>query len=260
MKNIVRFSSLVVLAVVATACAGVEDSESGDSLPVIGAGDKAVEFSDQEFAYAAPEDDGTGPKEDQGDLSAKGSAAVPRGVTFLQPVTIGINQQVSYQTSAGSAGVDPVLVLFRRHDNAATIKVPAWNHQEVSRFQTLAINDDSNGTLHSSITYTNTSGRVENAFLMAFAYGSSVGTANLTGFGTVNIAAGSARAASTSGTAFTTGGGDPWLFLFDSAANGSNAVANDDAVGTESRIQGITGAFMWYVAHGFNAGTTTINW
>jgi hypothetical protein len=196
------------------------------------------------------------------DLVAKGSVSRPYGSTFVTPITIGVNQSVAFSTSGGSVGADPVLVLFRRHDNSTTFS--AFPYTQRVGIQTLAINDDTVG-LHSSISYTNTSGVAENAFLMAFAFGASTGQVVLSGgFGLVNIAAGSVRTSGTAGQASTSGsGGDPWLFTFDLSPGLGNGVWNDDVtsnpVNRESLITGATSLTMWYVAHGFNSGTTTIN-
>jgi len=245
----------MLLLALAAGCASAVDSEM--------TGGKEVIPSDEVFEFAPEGEEVAVEKEVQDeDLAAKGSANVPYAQTFVTPITIGINQTVSYSTSGGSVGADPVLVLFRRHDNSTTFS--AFPYTDRVGIQTLAINDDTVGW-HSSISYTNTSGRVENAFLMAFAYGSSTGQVQLSGgFGLVDIVAGSVKIAGTAGQAWTSGSnGDPWLFMFDITGGLGNGVWNDDSssspINRESLITGATSLTMWYVGHGFNSGTTTIN-
>lgn len=255
MKTHVRHSIAALLVLGAASGCAVDMDESA---PVA---EKVAVPSQQVFDYA-PDGDFEAVKATQEDpLEAKGSFSRPSGSTYVQPLTIGINQTVSFSTSGGSAGADPVLVLFRRHDNQTGFVEPPYNIQR--GIQTLAINDDTNG-LHSSISYRNTSGRVENAWIMAFAYSSSLGTVNLTGpSGTTvaTLAAGSVRASGTAGSAWTSGStNDPWLFTFNVVAGRGDGNWRDDSTGTvESSISGNTSLEMWYVAHGWTSGTTTIN-
>jgi hypothetical protein len=242
-----------------TLAAGCASAVESDDLT----GGKEVIPSEEVFEFAPDGEEVStekAPQED--DLVAKGSASRPYGQTFVTPITIGVNQTVAYSTSGGSVGADPVLVLFRRHDNSTTFS--AFPYTERVGIQTLAINDDTVG-VHSSISYTNTNGFTENAFLMAFAWAGSTGQVVLSGgFGLVNIAAGSIRTSGTAGQAWTSGSnGDPWLFTFDLIPGQGNGVWNDDVtsnpINRESLITGATSTTMWYVAHGFNSGTTTIN-
>lgn len=222
-------------------------------------GEKIAEPSVEEFAYAPDDETAVGEKVTPDDsLSPKGAYNRKYGSTYNTALTIANGQTVSYQTSGGTAGVDPVLVLFRRHDNST--EFAAWPYTQRVGIQTLAINDDTNG-LHSSITYTNRSGRTENAFLMVFAYGDSTGKVTLSGVGEVDVAAGSVIAAGNAGRAWTTNSnGDPWLFTFDVSAGLGNGAWNDDSNGgRESEITSATSLTMWYVAHGWHSGTTTIN-
>lgn len=243
---------LFVLAFAASGCA-----VGSDAAPT---GEKVVLPSEEVFEFAPEGAEIHVEKEVQEDpLEAKGASSRSFGPTYTQAVTIAHGQSVSFSTSGGSVGVDPVLVLFRRHDNLAAFPV---SFTERPGIQTLAINDDSVG-LHSSITYTNTSGRTENARLMVFAWSNSTGQVELSGVGLVDVRAGSVLTSGTAGQAWTTGStgsGDPWLFLFDTASGG-NGAWNDDSNGTlESTITGATSLTMWYVAHGWGAGgTTTIN-
>lgn len=246
---------------VVVGCLAVVGYMAGCSVETLDAdpGEKVAQPSSEEFAYAPEEADAVAAKVAPDDsLSPKGAFSRKYGSTFTTAVTIANGQTVSYQTSGGTAGVDPVLVLFRRHDNSA--EFAAWPYTQRVEIQTLAINDDTNG-LHSSIGYTNRSGRTENAFLMVFAYGNSTGKVTLSGIGEVDVAAGSVIASGTAGRAWTTNSnGDPWLFMFDVSPGLGNGVWNDDSNGgRESDILNATSLPMWYVAHGWNSGTTTIN-
>jgi hypothetical protein len=244
--------ALFVLSLAASGCA-----VGSDAAPT---GEKVVLPSEEVFEFAPEGVEINVEKAEQEDpLEAKGAFSRTFGPTYTQAVTIANGQTVSFSTSGGTVGVDPVLVLFRRHDNLAAFPV---NYTERVGIQTLAINDDSVG-IHSSITYTNTTGVTENARLMVFAWNNSTGQVNLSGVGTVDVRAGSVRTSGTAGQAWTTGStgsGDPWLFTFD-LGFGGNGVWNDDSNGTfESTITGATSLTMWYVAHGWGAGgTTTIN-
>lgn len=221
-----------------------------------------------EFAAEGTEKLAAKPKiEDE--LIGKGSATVPFAPAFTQAVSIATGQTVSWQTSNGSPNVDTVLVLFRRHDNVHDLAAGATR----VGIQTLALNDDFNGTYYSSLSYTNNTGQAENAYIMVFAYnGAGTGTANLSGVGQVDVKAASTRGSGTAGAAWTSassspqGSPDPWLFMFDGTPGQGNGAWNDDDPTSpgarDSRITDATGAFMWYVASGYgsSSGTTTINY
>jgi hypothetical protein len=254
------FGAVLMLAGAAAGCSGAEPGPDGQpGLP----GEEDFEF--------APHSEPTSDKQARADeLSAKGSSNVSYGPAYTIPVTIAPGQTVTYSTSGGTDTQDPVLVLFRRHDNSTNFGSP---YTQRPGLQTLAINDDiSPPARDSSIIYQNLSGTTENARLMLFAYGSNVGEVTLAGSGlsaaVVSFDAGSTKASGTAGVAWTsgsTGGGDPWLFMFDDIPGQGNGAWNDDdpAGGTyESRIAGATGAYMWYVAHQYSTstGSTTINY
>jgi hypothetical protein len=214
----------------------------------------------------APVADVLGPKQVPDDsFSPKGSATRPFGNTYMTPVSIPGGGQVACYTTGASPSVDPVLVLFRRHDNQH--KTTPYNEQVW--VQTLAINDDVVGGApndrNSYFSFTNTSGGTLNAYLMAFAYGSSVGSVGLWCTGApsqnVTLAAGSVLTVGSSGTASTSGSsGDPWLFLFDEPLSYWGNW-NDDTNGLESSFSYSGGnRTLWFVAHGWGSGTTTINW
>jgi hypothetical protein len=251
-------AALLVLGFAASGCA----VDANDAEPA----QKVVVPSQEVFDYAPDGEVIDVPKAATPALAEKGSVTVPYGPTYTQAVTLAPNQSVSFSTSGGSVGVDPVLVLFVRHDNSTNWQT-AFTTQVGTN--TLAINDDTNG-LHSSITYRNNRGVTLNARLMVFAYLDRIGTATLTGPGspgTVTIAAGgfklSAGAAGKAWTSGTTGGGDPWLFTFGETAGvgiGDGNWRDDKAAGVfDSEITGNHAKTMWYVANGWNAGTTTIN-
>lgn len=248
--------SIAALFVLGFAAAGC--SVGSDPAPT---GEKVVLPSEEVFEFAPEGAEINMEKTPQEDaLEAKGAYSRTFGPTYTQAVTIAPGQTVSYSTSGGTAGVDPVLVLFRRHDNLAAFPV---SYTERVGIQTLAINDDTNGW-HSAISYTNNTGQTENARLMVFAWSNNTGQVNLSGVGLVDVRAGSVLTAGNAGEAWTsgsTGSGDPWLFTFDTSYGG-NGVWNDDIGGGvyESKITGATSLTMWYVAHGWGAGgTTTIN-
>lgn len=225
--------------------------------------------SAESFEYAPNEIDADAvidaKAEEEADLTGKGSMTLPRGTTFYTPVTITNGRTMQWTTTEGTDGVDTVLVLFRRHDNSTTFVGSPWT--EKVGIQTLAINDDYGDGNYSSISYTNTSGRTENAWLMAFAYSDRTGIARINGtinYGRRYFTAGGLKKSSTAGQAYTTGGDDPVLFAFDSEAGLGNGAWNDDDPlgGTlESRIQGLTNLSMWLVPvaiAGRTAGTSTV--
>jgi hypothetical protein len=254
------------LVVAGTGCSGQATGEEGSEPSV-----EAFEF--------APEDaqDGAVAKPEPGDeLFGKGADIRPFGGAYIMPVVIAPGQTVSYQTSLlhGGSNVDTVLALFRRHDNVADL--PGGSARV--GIQTLALNDDFNAPIRwSSLSYTNNSGQTENAYLMLFGYGSSLGWVQLSGVGAVEVLAGSAVGSGTAGVAFTsnttiTPGSplepDPWLYMFDYVPGQGNGAFNDDGpgLGRDSKITDATGAEMWYVASAFpgangtSSGTTTINY
>jgi hypothetical protein len=207
----------------------------------------------------------------QDDLDAKGSTSAKFGQTFFVPITIPVNGSVSCYTTGASDNVDPVLALFRRHDN----QNKTTPYSEHAWLQTLAINDDDgyNGR-NSYFNFSNTSGSVLNAYLMAFAWSDKVGQVGLWCSGgpsqTVTLAAGSAHVYASSGFAATSNsyltsgaGGDPWLFMLDEQPLSYNSDWNDDYNGLESgfNYQG-PNRLVWFIAHSGNSGsgTTTINW
>lgn len=251
----ITFASLVALAFAASACGGAQDSmESGD------APRKVVQPIEEVFEYAPEGQEIVVQKEVDDPLRPKGSAVLPTGPTYTLPVKLNPGQSVTFSTSGGSVGVDPVMALFMRHDNSETFGAAPWT-QRVT-LQTLAINDDTNG-LHPSISYTNNQNRVVNARLMVFAYGSSTGQATLNNGTVIDVVAGSVVASGTAGVAKTTGSvGDPWLFTFDTVPNQGNGVWNDDTTSsnTESTITGATSQTMWYVGYGWGIGSTTVNY
>jgi hypothetical protein len=253
-------AALMVLGFAASGCS----AEVGDSPEVE---EKVKVPSTQVFEYAPDGEEIDVPKSVPA-LEAKGSVTVPFGVTHVQSITITPGQNVSISTSGGSVGVDPVLALFRRHDNSATFGGSPFTQQVGTTV--LAINDDTNG-LHSSISYTNNTGGTLNAFLMVFAWDNRIGTVNLSnGQNNVQVVAGGRlMAAGSAGFAATTStspvGGDPWLFTFGEfpGHNVGDGNWNDDspAGGRDSLISGNQPQTQWYVAHAYTgSGTTTITW
>jgi hypothetical protein len=257
--NTARFIAIIGLSLAAAACG---DADQFDL-------DATEEASATDFEYAPDDLDEEAiidaKAEDEADLTGKGSMTLPRGRTFYTPVTIANNQTVSWYTTDGSTGVDTVLVLFRRHDNSSTFVSSPWTAK--IGLQTLAVDDDGGAGRYSSLSYKNTSGRTENAWLMGFAYNSSTGTARINGtinYGIRSFTAGGLPRSSTAGQAYTTGGGDPVLFAFDRSAGLGNGAWNDDdpiAGGLESRIQGLTNLSMWLVPVAIGSrptGTSTV--
>jgi hypothetical protein len=248
------FGTVFMMAGFAVGCGAADagPNETG-SLP----GEEGFDFAPEGKDTASAKD------AESAELAAKGSANRPYGPGYTFPVTIAPGQTVSYSTSGGTSTADPVLVLFRRHDNSTNFGSPYTQRPGI---QTLAINDDTSG-YDSAISYKNNSGVTENARLMLFAYGGNVGQVTLSGVGLVTFSAGSIKTDGTAGEAWTSGssgGADPWLFTFDAIAGQGNGAWNDDdpAGGTyESRISSATSTTMWYVAHQYSSstGTTTIN-
>jgi len=256
--------SLVCLALT-VGCA----SAAGDGGEV-GASDAAA-APGNDFDYApAPEGAADSKKTADKDLTGKGSMNLPYGRTFMVPITIPAHGTVACYTTGGTSSVDPVLALFRRHDNQF-----GFTYSEKSSLQTLALNDDDGpGSTNSYLHFDNPSSSVLNAYVMAFAYQNRIGSVGLWCTGgpnqTVTLAAGSVVAtvgsgsASTSGSIASSGGsGDPWLFGLDQTPLSYWSFANDDSSGWESGFS-YSGPNrpMWFVAHNYNGttGTTTINW
>jgi len=264
-KTHVRHSiaALLVLGFAAAGCA-VDTDESA------AVGEKVAVPSQEAFDYA-PEGEQIEFVKEKPDLSAKGSITVPYAPAHTEAVTIGPFQTVTFSTSAGSAGVDPVLVLFKRHDNSTAFGTSPFQQQVGT--VVLAVNDDfAAPDRNSRITYTNPQNNTLNARLMVFAWISSTGTTTLTGptSATVKsvgvVAGGYTLAPSASGQAWTsgtTGGGDPWLFTFGTSPGNPQGDGNwqDDSPngGLDSLISGNPNKSLWYVASGWNSGTTTIN-
>lgn len=254
-----RLTIILGLSLAAAACGDADQLgvEAGE-----GASAEAFEYAPDEMDADAILD---AKAEEEADLTGKGSMTLPRGNTFYTPVTITNGRTMQWTTSEGTDGVDTVLVLFRRHDNSTTFVSNPWTDKV--GIQTLAINDDYGNGYYSQISYTNTSGRTENAWLMAFAYNDRTGIAKISGtinYGNRYFTAGGLPRSSTAGQAYTTGGDDPVLFAFDSTAGLGNGAWNDDDPlgGTyESRIQGLTNLSMWLVPvalTGRTAGTSTV--
>lgn len=251
---------ILALAFAAAGCSNASDSASTGDLQ-----QKVAQADTQVFDYA-PEGAAPKPKQVPDEaLIAKGSTSLPYGNTFHAALTITPGQTVTFTTSGGSAGVDTVLVLFKRCDNSTTFDPSPYTERPcITTFQ---VSDDFDFPAHerySKITWTNNLGFTQNAHLMGFAYNSSTGTADVTGFGTQSFVGGTLQLQGNAGTARTTGSaGDPWLFTFN-PGGGSDGAYNDDTPGPvtnrESTITGATSLPMWYALSGFNSGTTTINY
>src|SRR6187455_568137 len=156
------FGAIFMLAGFAVGCGAEGGSEESTSGP----GEEGFDFAPDATELSAAKD------AESAELSAKGSANRKYGPAFTVAVTIAPGQTVTYSTTGGSNAVDPVLVLFRRHDNSTNFGSPFNQRPGI---QTLAINDDTNFR-DSSITYRNNGGFTENARLMLFAYGDNTGT------------------------------------------------------------------------------------
>ncbi|HEY3493891.1 MAG TPA: hypothetical protein VGK73_04365 [Polyangiaceae bacterium] len=262
-------AALLVLAFAASGCAVESGESAAEEAAAVGV--KVAVPSQEIFEYAPAGEEIEYVKQVPA-LTPKGSITLPFAPAHTVALTITPNQTVNFSTNNGSAGVDPVLVLFMRHDNSTVFSQSPYTQQVGTTV--LAINDDTNG-LHPSISYRNTKGFTLNARLMVFAYNQSTGTATLNGPGgatTVSVTAGGfPLQPGTTGTAFTNNtnqggvpGGDPWLFTFGTAPGNPQGDGNwqdDKANGVrDSLIQGNpTDKVLWYVVSGFNTGTTTVN-
>ena len=254
------FAAAVALAFAAAGCSNASDGDGNTE-----SGIKVAQPDTQVFDYA-PE--GTAPQakqEPDPELIAKGSTSLPYGNTFHAALTITNGQSVSFTTSNGSAGVDPVLVLFMECNNDAFFDSP---YTERPCVRTLVVSDDYDYPAHgrhAQANWTNNLGYTVNAHLMGFAYNFSTGTADLTSYGTQSFVGGTLKLQGNAGTAWTSGSnGDPWLFTFNLFGGGTDGAYNDDTstspVNRESTITGATSLEMWYALSGFNAGTTTVNY
>ena len=262
-KTHVRHSiaALLVLGFAASGCA----VDTDESAPLE---EKVAQPSQEVFDYA-PEGETIEVPKQAAVLDAKGSQVSKFGHTYTQSVVIDPNQTVSFKTSGGSVGVDPVLVLFNRTDGIAEIGLSTEYTKKIG-INTLAFNDDSVG-LHSAVTFTNNRGHRLNAHLMVFAYQDRTGTVTLTnnitgGTTTADVSAGGWQLPpGNTGKAWTSnsGGGDPWLFTVSSTAvvgSAGDGFYNDDKAGFgDSEIPGVHAEWRWYVANGWGSGTTTIN-
>jgi hypothetical protein len=238
--------------------------DAGDSEEAGGTKLKVAQPSTEQFEYAPAGMEFEAAKQTPDDsLSPKGSASRKYGPTYLKALTIPNGGQVGCYTAGGSVGVDPVLALFRRHDN----QHKTYPYTEQVWVQSLAINDDTTDR-HPYLSFTNTSGSTLNAYLMAFAYGNSTGTVDLWCTGstmeTITIGAGSIHTTVGSGTASTSGSnGDPWLFMIEDTSLSWWSWWNDDISSSnfESSFNYQGGQRgVWFIANGYNSGTTTINY
>lgn len=252
------YLACILLAVGCSADVGSGAEESAD------AGIKVPQPNTETYEYAPAGVEFEAAKVEPYDgLSPKGSVNLKYGSTYRKEISVPANGVVGCYTAGGSVDVDPVLVLFRRHDN----QFKTTPYTEHAWLQTLAINDDSTGR-HAYLSFTNTGGTPLNTYLMAFAYGNATGTVDLhcTGYAmeTIQVTAGSLRTTASSGTASTSGSnGDPWLFMFDETPLSYWSDWNDDTTSTnrESTFSYSGGNRpVWFVTSGFNTGTTTVNY
>ncbi len=271
-----HFRSLSLLGVTtfalfASACSSAElDSEPLDEGKAQAMAEDFEFAPDEADSTDAPVNDMEGPGKDEG-LVGKGSDNVTRGFTWYEQVSIPAGTTVTYRTEGGAwNGVDPVLVLFMRTSpwNSTDWVASPWT-QKVG-LRTLAQNDDSSGA-DSSITWTNNEAQPINAWVMGFAWENRTGSLRVykdgADLGYKAFASGSVRRSSNAGEVYTTGGGDPVLFAFETSLDQQdNGAWNDDdpTGGTDSRIQGFTNRLMWLVPVVYysqvtrNAGTSTI--
>jgi hypothetical protein len=262
----------MLLALAATGCAGAdENGQFTDESGQVSDGktiEKGVEGADQApngFTFA-PERASNEKSPNPTDLFPKGSVTLTLGSTFYTQVTIPAFGTVTYETSNRVGSADPVLALF--------IRTNPWGgafggspFTAKGQANTLAYNDDGAGNLNSRLTYHNPDGAPRVAYLVAFAYGNSTGQVDLSGYGTIQLRAGSTFIQTNAGQIYTSNSsGDPWLLAIDTdlASGAGNTCWNDDSPNggtTESLIQNYTNKTMWVVAHAYSgSGTTTINY
>jgi len=251
----------ITLALIAGGCALADEGDEA----------KVQEGATEAFEFAPEVVDPPQSKEVEDDgLTEKGAVSRQRGAIAHIPLTISGTADLVCETSNNTW--DPVLALVRCEGN-----VHCWPYDEVTwegqqKITTLALNDDYSG-LNSKVTY-NPGNWEQNIYVLGFAYGNSVGTADITckvgstvvASGNYSFRGGSAKDYScTGGSAITTGGGDPMMIGIDSVIGGGSGRMNDDidycpsGCNRESHLLDLSGTAMWYVFNGYNEGTTTLN-
>lgn len=205
-------------------------------------------------------------------LVGKGSDDRNRGFTWSEAVVLQLNETVTFETANGNDTIDPVLVLYMRHSPWNSATWVGYPYNEKVGITTLAQNDDTSGR-NARISYTNNTGNVLNTWVMGFAWANRVGSLpvykNGAYIGDKPFTSGSIRVYSSAGQVYTTGGGDPVLFAFDTFAGSGagNGAWNDDDPngGTDARITGYTDKLMWlvpmvYHSHSRTEGVSTIHY
>ncbi|GEM_PF-2075140 len=218
--------------------------------------DFAPEVVDPPQVKAAAEDD----------LTPKGSVTRRRGAITRIPLTLNRNDRLICRTSNNSA--DTVLAVVRCEDGTHCWPSSPATYSAQFKLQNFAFDDDSAGGLASYIDYT--APWTMNVYLLGFAYGNSVGTADLACSingnsvvsGSYSFRGGSASSYScTGGSAHTTGGGDPFMIGIEVLGNSGRMNDDCDYAGgnRESCLKDLYGGPMWYVFNGYNEGDTTLN-
>lgn len=266
-------TSVVAIALFAGGCAMQSAGEEGNDTAKLEGEDNAAAF---EFA---PEEAEVLDKqlEEEDALNAKTTGAwatnVNRGIVFNAPVTVAQNQTITCETSkSGDKEMDTAMALLRRDDGyTGFTNVPSYYH--MARFSTMVQDDDSGSELFSKISWTSRGGET-NYQLIVWGYGESKGQANVTctwsnpgnsqTWSDQPVTAGSLKwNTCDQGRAYTTGGGDPALFVVDKTAGGGNGYWNDDKYdGTyESELTSLTNDDVWFIVGRSSGadGTNTVN-
>lgn len=270
-SNLIRLGmGGLALALISTACNSADEPDENVAEASSALRAKAVTPTPEPvFQYPSAEKSAASllvkPNKRPGGVTLAASERLPFGPTFITGFSIDNNASVNFTTSNCTSGADSVLALFRRHDNE-----PWFSGQ--TGIQTLVVNDDGAGYPYSTLSYTNTSGRTENVFLMMFAWRDDVGQCDISGTSNhtaVNATAGSVVSAGSAGSAWTSDTdppsnvGDPWLITLNYGSPGGDGnIGLDDfsyPSNRDSQITGNTNLYMWYVLHGWNYGTTIIN-
>jgi len=273
-----RFLSVVSIAVLATGCATSGESESESTSEA----QQAVTTD-----AATPADSAATQKLKQQHVESELAATL--GTTTLESSAPTLNKIVSVPaggtvtcSTIDGTTLDTVLAIVILQNPFAGTRGPCDSpFTDQIGWNLVAFNDDSSGTLQSRVAYHNPDGIARNVRLLGFQFSGSVGTGTVTCTGTStgtivtteNFTSNSVRAVPTSTTVFTTfltGSTDTTLFaLPPSSIPTGNAKSNDDCRAGGPTVSPLscmennaTGILFWYVdlgCFGTKPRTSTVN-